>query len=100
MPSIDLISKNSIFLSLKNSFNISHLSIVLIWSSLPLIKIGSVDDHILKATVSVKGKRVYINIDGFLNELDAMLWAKQQNVLWNRELERYLDSPPSSPMLH
>ena len=69
-------------------------------SESPLIKIGSVDDHILKATVSVKGKRVYINIDGFLNELDAMLWAKQQNVLWNRELERYLDSPPSSPTLH
>jgi len=67
---------------------------------LPLIKIGSVDDHILKATVSVKGKSVYINIDGFLNELDAMLWAKQQNVLWNKELERYLDSPPSSPTFH
>jgi len=69
-------------------------------SELPLIKIGSVDDHILKATVSVKGKSVYINIDGFLNELDAMLWAKQQNVLWNKELERYLDSPPSSPTFH
>ena len=51
-------------------------------SELPLIKIGSVDDHILKATVSVKGKSVYINIDGFLNELDAMMWARMQTELW------------------
>ena len=61
-----------------------------------LIQIGSVSDSILKATVSVKADKVYINISGFLNEFDAMLWAKQQSILWNKELDQYLDKPTSS----
>ncbi len=58
-------------------------------SEIPMTEVGSVSDSILKATVSVKGNSVYINIDGFLNEFDAMLWAKQQSVLWNKELNHY-----------
>jgi len=51
-----------------------------------LIRIGTISDTLLKATVSVKNNQVCINIDGFLNEFDAMLWAKQQSLLWKREL--------------
>ena len=65
-----------------------------------MIKIGSVEDSILKASVSVKGDKVYINIAGFLNEFDAMLWAKQQSILWNKELDPYSNQPISSPTLH
>ena len=37
-----------------------------------LIKIGSVEDSLLKATVSVKGSQVYINIDGFIENLEEI----------------------------
>ncbi len=65
-----------------------------------LIKIGSVEDSLLKATVSVKGSQVYINIDGFMNEFDAMLWAKQQSLLWKRELSNHLGEQFRAPTLH
>ena len=58
-----------------------------------LIQIGSIQDSLLRATVSVKGQEVQINISGFLNEFDAMMWAKQQSLLWNRELSHHLDRP-------
>jgi hypothetical protein len=65
-----------------------------------LIQIGSVEDSLLKATVSVKGSQVYINIDGFMNEFDAMLWAKQQSLLWKRELANYTGEKFRVPTLH
>jgi hypothetical protein len=54
----------------------------------------------LKATVSVKGNKVYINIDGFLNEFDAMLWAKHQSIIWNTELENHINKSTINPTLH
>ncbi len=65
-----------------------------------LIQIGSVSDSMLKATVSVKGNKVYINIDGFLNEFDAMLWAKHQSIIWNTELENHINKSTINPTLH
>ena len=58
-----------------------------------LIQIGSIQDSLLRATVSVKGQEVQINISGFLNEFDAMMWAKQQSLLWSRELSPHIDRP-------
>ena len=65
-----------------------------------LIQIGSIEDILLKATVSVKGSQVYINIDGFLNEFDAMLWAKQQSLLWRRESDNRIGERFIPPTLH
>ena len=65
-----------------------------------MIKIGSVEDSILKASVSVKGDKVYINIAGFLNEFDAMLWAKQQSLLWRRESDNRIGERFIPPTLH
>jgi len=65
-----------------------------------LIPIGSIEDSLLKATVSVKGSQVYINIDGFMNEFDAMLWAKQQSLLWKRELGNHVGERFGQPTLH
>jgi len=65
-----------------------------------LIQIGSIQDSLLRATVSVKGQEVQINISGFLNEFDAMMWAKQQSLLWNRELSQHFDSPTTPTTYH
>ena len=65
-----------------------------------LIQIGSIQDSLLRATVSVKGQEVQINISGFLNEFDAMLWAKQQSLLWSRELSQHIDRPITPTTYH
>jgi|TARA_B100001964_G_C13866337_1_gene436734 hypothetical protein len=46
------------------------------------IKVSSFKDQFLKADISVKGTDVLINVGGFFNELDAMMWAKMQTELW------------------
>ena len=63
------------------------------------IQIGSIQDSLLKATVSVKGQEVQIKISGFLNEFDAMLWAKQQSSIWNYEIAHY-DGSTIPPTYH
>ena len=65
-----------------------------------LIQIGSVEDSILRATVSVKGSQVYINIDGFMSEFDAMIWAKQQSLLWKKELANHKGEQYKIPTIH
>jgi len=65
-----------------------------------VIQIGTVEDSVLKATVSVKDSQVYINIDGFVNEFDAMLWAKQQSLLWKRELANHIGDQFKPPSIH
>ena len=50
------------------------------------IKIGSVSDKFLKADIKVKDTTVIIDISGFYDECDAMLWAKMQSELWLQEL--------------
>ena len=64
------------------------------------IQIGSIQDSLLKATVSVKGEDVQINISGFINELDAMLWAKHQSALWNQELSHHFNRPITPTTYH
>ena len=51
------------------------------------VKIGSFRDHFLNADISVKGTDVLINIGGFYNEIDAMLWARMQTELWLKAKE-------------
>ena len=46
------------------------------------VKIGSFKDQFLKADISVKGKDVKIIVEGFYNELDAMMWARMQTEIW------------------
>ena len=46
------------------------------------IKVSSFKDNFLKADISVKGTDVIISVGGFLNEFDAMMWAKMQTELW------------------
>ena len=41
-----------------------------------------IKDHFLKADISVKGKDVKISVEGFYNELDAIMWARMQTELW------------------
>jgi len=65
-----------------------------------LIQIGSIEDSLLIATVSVKGQDVHINISGFINEFDAMMWAKQQSLLWNQELAHHFDRPMTPTTYH
>ena len=64
------------------------------------LPVDDIEDSLLKATVSVKGSQVYINIDGFMNEFDAMLWAKQQSLLWKSELSNHLGEQFRAPTLH
>ena len=65
-----------------------------------LIQIGSIEDNLLRATISVQGSQVYININGFLSEFDAMLWAKQQSLLWKKELPNCIGGQFKTPTLH
>ena len=51
------------------------------------IKVGSFSDDILTANVLVKDRNVTIDVSGFMNEFDAMLWARMQSELWLKELE-------------
>tara|TARA_Y100000004_G_scaffold160143_1_gene187387 strand:+ start:483 stop:719 length:237 start_codon:yes stop_codon:yes gene_type:complete len=47
-----------------------------------LFKVGHYQDNNLKADVSVKGNSVIITVDGFFNEIDALLWARTTTELW------------------
>ena len=40
------------------------------------IKVGSFSDDLLTANVLVKDRNVTIDVSGFMNEFDAMCWAK------------------------
>jgi len=51
------------------------------------IKVGSFSDDILTANILVKDKNVTIDVSGFINEFDAMVWARMQSELWFKELE-------------
>tara|TARA_R100001530_G_C4235437_1_gene133848 strand:+ start:137 stop:442 length:306 start_codon:yes stop_codon:yes gene_type:complete len=51
------------------------------------IQVGSFSDDILTANVLVKDRNVTINVSGFMNEFDAMLWARMQSELWLKELQ-------------
>ena len=46
------------------------------------LKVGSIQDNSLKADISTLGTRVVISIDGFMNEFEALLFAKTQTELW------------------
>ena len=46
------------------------------------LKVGSITDHCLKADISTIGTKVVISIDGFINEFEALLWAKTQTEIW------------------
>ena len=46
------------------------------------LKVGSIKDHCLKADISTIGTKVVISIDGFMNDFEALLWAKTQTELW------------------
>ena len=62
------------------------------------IKIGSVSDKILKADIKVKDTTVIIDISGFYNEYDAVIWAKMQSELWLQELNK--PQPHNNLTLH
>jgi len=49
--------------------------------------ISSFKDQFLQADIGVKGSEVLIRIDGFFNEIDAMLWAKMQTELWLKTVD-------------
>lgn len=51
------------------------------------LKVGSIKDHFLKADISTIGTKVVISIDGFLNEFEALLWAKTQTEIWLKTKE-------------
>ena len=51
------------------------------------VNIGNFSDDILNANISVKDTNVVISVSGFMNEFDAMCWAKLQSELWLREKE-------------
>tara|TARA_Y100001963_G_C6683808_1_gene401180 strand:+ start:495 stop:812 length:318 start_codon:yes stop_codon:yes gene_type:complete len=51
------------------------------------LNIGNFTDDILNANISVKDTNVVISVSGFMNEFDAMCWAKLQSELWLREKE-------------
>ena len=42
------------------------------------LKVGSIKDSFLKADISTIGTKVVISIDGFINEFEALLLAKNQ----------------------
>ena len=46
------------------------------------LKVGSIKDNFLQADISTIGTKVVISIDGFMNEFEALLWAKTQTELW------------------
>ena len=46
------------------------------------LKVGSIKDSFLKADISTLGTKVVISIDGFMNEFEALLWAKTQTEIW------------------
>jgi len=62
------------------------------------IKIGSVSDKFLKADIKVKDTTVIIDISGFYNEYDAMLWAKMQSEIWLRDIGK--QQPNNNLTLH
>ena len=62
------------------------------------IKIGSVSDKFLKADIKVKDTTVIIDISGFYNEYDAMIWARMQSELWLQELSK--PKPHNNITLH
>ena len=62
------------------------------------IKIGSVSDKFLKADIKVKDTTVIIDISGFYNEYDAMLWAKMQSEIWLRDIGK--QQPNNNITLH
>ena len=49
--------------------------------------ISSFKDQFLNADIGVRGSEVLIRIDGFFNEIDAMLWAKMQTELWLKTVD-------------
>ena len=51
------------------------------------VNIGNFTDDILNANIQVKDTNVIINVSGFYNEFDAMVWAKLQSELWLKEKE-------------
>ena len=51
------------------------------------LKVGSIKDSFLKADISTLGTKVVISIDGFINEFEALLWAKTQTELWLKAKE-------------
>ena len=51
------------------------------------LNIGNFSDDILNANISVKDTNVIISVSGFMNEFDAMVWAKLQSELWLKEKE-------------
>ena len=51
------------------------------------VNIGNFSDDILNANISVKDTNVVISVSGFINEFDAMCWAKLQSELWLKEKE-------------
>ncbi len=62
------------------------------------IRIGSIRDKFLKADIKVKDTTVIIDIDGFRNEFDAMMWARLQSELWLKEMGEY--KPKNNITLH
>ena len=62
------------------------------------IKIGSIRDSFLKADIRVKDTTVIIDIDGFSNAFDAMMWARLQSELWLKEMGQY--EPKRNITLH
>ena len=51
------------------------------------LKVGSIKDHCLKADISTIGTKVVISIDGFMNDFEALLWAKTQTEIWLKAKE-------------
>ena len=51
------------------------------------LKVGSIKDSFLKADISTLGTKVVISIDGFINEFEALLWAKTQTEIWLKAKE-------------
>ena len=65
------------------------------------ITVGTVKDTALKADIKVKDKTVLIDISGFYNEFDAMVWARIQSEMWLRELYNNKDDKePKNLTLH
>ena len=65
------------------------------------ITVGTIKDTALKADIKVKDRTVLIDISGFYNEFDAMVWARIQSEMWLRELYNNKDDKePKNLTLH
>ena len=50
-----------------------------------MLRVGKIDDGILKAEILHNKKEVIIRVQGFSNEFRAFDWAKLQSVLWQTD---------------